>query len=77
MTPWGVTTIGTSWEARMPGARWAGGRPQRGSGGPQGVAEARGGKVGACFSAGGGHLLHSSLSPPPSQKPWATEVLSK
>ena len=66
MTPWGVTTIGTSWEARMPGARWAGGRPQRGSGGPQGAAEARGGKVRACFSAGwGSFAIRLSLIPPP------------
>lgn len=53
MTPWGVTTIGASWEARMPGAWWAGGWPQRGHGGPQGAEEARGGRVRPVSQLGG------------------------
>lgn len=67
MTPWGVTTIGASWEARMPGALWAGGWPWRGHGGLKGAEEASRGKVRACFPVGrgarpkegkhGGHLL--------------------
>lgn len=46
MTPWGVITIGASWEARMPGAP-----------GLQGAEEARGGKVRASLSQVGGQGL--------------------
>lgn len=71
MTPWGVITIGASWEARMPGAP-----------GLQGAEEARGGKVRASLSQVGGQGLRRGkwgsfaiplfLTPP---QPWVTESL--
>lgn len=71
MTPWGVITIGASWEARMPGAP-----------GLQGAEEAGGGKVRASLSQVGGQGLrrgnmgvirYTPLSHPP--QPWVTESL--
>lgn len=71
MTPWGVTTIKASCEARMPGARGRVAGP-RGAGGLQGAEEARGGsKVQVCFSAGrgaGGVICYTRLSHPHLQK---------
>lgn len=80
MTPWGVTTIKASCEARMPGARGRVAGP-RGAGGLQGAEEARGGsKVQVCFSAGrgaGGSFAIPVSLIPTSKKSWATEPLCK
>lgn len=74
MTPWGVTTIGASWEAHMPGPLWAGGWPQRGLdglsgwGGRRGNEGARSGPVSQIGEQGlrrtwGSFATHDSLNP--------------
>lgn len=85
MTPWGVTTIGASWEAHMPGPLWAGGWPHRGldglSGGRgrRGNEGARSGPVSQIGEQGlrrrtwGSFATHDSLNP----TALATKFLSK
>lgn len=73
MTPWGVTTIKASWEARMPGARGRVAGPRGAVEGCRGLKRrgegARSRSVSQLGGGGGVHLLYPSLSSPPPKSP--------
>lgn len=73
MTPWGVTTIKASCEARMPGACGRVAGPRGAVEGCRGLKRrgeaARSRSVSQLGGGGGGHLLYPSLSSPPPESP--------